>query len=130
MSPFLFTDYVYQWLESSLDYGIRESDFWEMTLAEVIRQVESQKRIMKVQAKEKATYYYILADLIGHSVARIHSASNQMPKISDVFPMLFDNEEVEEKLQEKRDEASALRFKQFAQSFNSKFNKEVGVKNE
>ena len=32
---------------------------------------------------------------------------------------------IEEKKQEKLDELSALRFKQFAAAFNSKFNKEV-----
>ena len=130
MSPFLFTDYVYQWLDNALDYGISESDFWEMTLAEIIRHIESRKRVMKVDAKEKATYYYVLADLIGRSVARIHSSSNQMPPIAEVFPSLFDSEEIEEKLQEKKDELSVLRFKQFTQSFNRRFNKEVGVNNE
>lgn len=101
-----------------------------MTLAEIVRFIESRKRVMKIDAKEKATFYYTLADLIGRSVARIHSSSNQMPKIADVFPSLFDSEEIEEKLQEKKDELSALRFKQFTQSFNRKFNKEVGDKNE
>lgn len=48
-----------------------------------------------------------------------------MPDISEVFPTLFDSEEAKQRKQEKKAELSALRFKQFAQSFNQKFNKEV-----
>lgn len=100
-----------------------------MTLAELNRYVESKKRIQKIQAQEKASFDYILADLIGRSVARIHSSSTTMPRLSDTYPSLFDSEIVEEKLQEKKDELSALRFKQFANSFNKKF-KEVSKENE
>ena len=37
---------------------------------------------------------------------------------------------LEEKQQEKKDELSVLRFKQFAQNFNKKFDKEEGKKSE
>lgn len=96
-----------------------------MTLAELNRLVESKKRIQKREAQEKASFDYILADLIGRSVARIHSSSATLPRLSDAYPALFDSEVVEERLQEKKDELSALRFKQFANSFNKKF-KEAG----
>jgi hypothetical protein len=68
---------------------------------------------------------YVLADLIGRSIARIHSSSAKLPSLAEAYPSLFDVEEVEDKIQEKKDELSALRIKQFAQSFNSRF-KEVG----
>ena len=92
-----------------------------MTLAELIRLVESKKRMQLLQAKEKATFDYVLADLIGRSVARLHSSANRFPTIAEVYPTLFTPEEVEEKIQVKKDELSALRFKQFAQSYNKKF---------
>ena len=104
-----------------MDYGLTEHEFWTMTLAEVIRAVDCKKRTLKREAQERASMDYILADLIGRSVARIHSSSNQLPHISQVYPSLFDSEEVEQKLQEKRDEASVARFKQFAESHNAKF---------
>ena len=100
-----------------------------MTLGEVVRAIESKKRIHRLEAQERATFDYALADLIGRSISRIHSSSNSMPQISEVYPSLFDSAEIEQKKQEKKDELSVLRFKQFAQSFNSKF-KEVGKKNE
>ena len=128
-SPFFFVDHVYKWLDNALDYGLTESDFWNMTIAELNRFVESKKRIQKREAQEKASYDYILADLIGRSVARIHSSAATYPRLSDAYPALFDSEVVEEKLQEKKDELSALRFKQFANSFNKKF-KEVSKVNE
>lgn len=91
-----------------------------MTLAEVIREIESYKRIEKRKAQEKASFDYILADLIGRSVSRIHSSSNHLPKLAEIYPSLFEAEEIEEQIQQKKDELSAIRFKQFAQAFNKK----------
>jgi hypothetical protein len=96
-----------------------------MTPGEVMRFLESKKRVQKIQAQEKASFDYILADLIGRSVARIHSSSAKMPSIAEAYPTLFDSDAIAEKLQEKKDELSILRFKQFTQSFNKKFDKEV-----
>ena len=92
-----------------------------MTLAELRRLIESKKRVQKEQAKEKASCDYILADLIGKSVARVFNSANTMPDISEVYPTLFDSKELEEKKQELRDELSAIRFRQFALSHNQKF---------
>lgn len=97
-----------------------------MTIAEIDRAIASRKRIMKVQAQEKASFDYILADLIGRSIGRIYSSSTTIPEIAAVYPSLFDSQEIEEKRAEKKAELSALRFKQFAQSFNKKFKKEEG----
>ena len=98
-----------------------EETFWNLTIAELVRAIESKKRQQKVEAQQQAVFDYILADTIGRSVARIHSASNRMPQLHEVYPSLFDSEEAEQKRQQKKDELSALRFKQFAMSFNSKF---------
>jgi hypothetical protein len=118
------------WLESALDYGITEATFWEMTLAELERAISSKKRIKKQQDQERAAFDYILADLIGRSVARIYSSSAKLPEITEVYTTLFDNQSFQEKKQEKLEELSALRFKQFAQAHNKKFNKEVGKEND
>lgn len=79
---------------------------------------------MEQEQKRQANFDYILADLIGHSVARIHSSRNKMPSIVEAYPSLYAEEE---RAQEEKDELSALRFKLFAQSYNQKFknNKEV-----
>lgn len=92
-----------------------------MTIAELIRLIESKKRIEKQKAQEKASFDYILADLIGRSISRIYNSSNKVPEISEVYPSLFDSKEIEEQKSIKKDELSALRFKQFADSFNKRF---------
>ena len=104
--------------------GISEHDFWGLTIAELTRLIDSKKRMSKARAQEKASFDYILADLIGRSVARIYNSSNTIPSIAEVYPSLFESKEIEERKAAKKDELSALRFKQFADSFNKRF-KEV-----
>lgn len=105
----------------ALDYGIIEERFWNMTIAEINREIESKKRQQRAEAKEKASFDYILADLIGRSIARIHSSANKFPSIAETYPSLFVAEEIEAQQQQKKDELSVLRFKQFAQAFNKRF---------
>lgn len=95
-----------------------------MSIAEIERAIASKKRVMKREAQEKASFDYILADLIGRSVGRIYSSSTTIPEIAAVYPSLFDNQEIEDQRAAKKAELSALRFKQFAESFNKKFKKE------
>lgn len=123
-SPKLFRDYIFNWLETALDFGITEFEFWEMTLAELERAIESKRRMKKIETQEKASFDYILADLIGRSVGRIYSSATKIPEISEVYPSLFDSKDIEEKEQEQKAELSVLRFKQFANSYNKKY-KEV-----
>lgn len=96
-----------------------------MTLAELERALDSKRRVEKIRAQERASYHYILADLIGRSVARTQSSANRMPEISAVYPSLFDSQEIEEKKAEQKAELSALRFKLFANAHNEKFKKEA-----
>lgn len=98
-----------------------------MTPAEVGRYVESRQRVMKREAKEQAARDWTLADLIGRSVARLYSKDAKMPEIWDAYPALFGEEKqaIEDAREKRRDELSAERFKQFAQSFSKRHNKEV-----
>ena len=116
---------MYKWLDNALDIGITEHDFWNMTLAELQRAFASKQRVAKQEAQQKATFDYILADLTGRSIGRIYSSSTTIPEIAAVYPTLFNNQEIEEQRAVKKAELSALRFKQFADSFNRKFKKEV-----
>ena len=118
---FFFTDYIYKTLETALDYGISELDFWTMTLAEVIRAIESKRRIREIEAQDRATFDWILGDLIGKSVARIYDSANTYPKIYEAYPSIFDAEKIQEAEHEQLMEMSAARFKAFASSFNENF---------
>lgn len=110
--------------------GIPEQDFWNLTLAELERALLSKKRQLLQQQQETASFHYILADLIGKSVSRIYHSANNLPTIQEVYPTLFNSKEIEEKRAEKQAELSALRFKQFAQSYNKNFKQEVAKKSE
>lgn len=102
-----------------------------MTIAELERAIASKRRQQERQHKEQATFDYILGDLIGRSVARIYNSSNDYPQIYEAYPTLFDNQTAIEKRQELETELSALRFRQFATSFNKHFiNKEGKTTNE
>ena len=92
-----------------------------MTLAELERMLESKSRVEKARAQERAINDYRLADLIGRSISRIYSSSAKLPELHEVYPTLFDSTEIEEQKQEKNTELSVLRFKQFAKSYNKKF---------
>lgn len=95
-----------------------------MTISEITRMAKSKQRTTITASKERAVFDYLLADLIGKSVSRIYSKSARMPELYEVYPSLFEQEDIEEKKQEQRDTLSALRFKQFAQSYNKRFKKE------
>lgn len=92
-----------------------------MTLAEVNRAAESKIRITKIEDKKKASFDYMLADLIGRSVSRIYSSAGKMPSLSEAYPSLFDKEEEQQTIQAKKAELTILRFKQFANSYNKRF---------
>lgn len=99
-----------------------------MTLAEVERAVESHQRIQMREARKRANFDYILADLIGRSVGRIYSSTTNMPDISAAYPQLFSNEEVEEQRAQRQAELSSIRFRLFAKAHNDKYNQEVANK--
>lgn len=120
-SPFLFSTHMNKWLENALDCGISEERFWSMTLAEITRHIESYNRRQEIQQKERATFDYILADLIGRSVARTQHSANKLPRIDEAYPSLFKTEDVEAQKQERQIELSALRFRRFALAHNEKF---------
>ena len=118
--PSLFTEsLMHEWLESALDVGLTEREYWDMTIAEINRAIESYTRQKKAEAREKAQFDYLLADLIGRSIARLYGSSNKYPLIVEAYPMLF--EEEKQKAEEQRDNISILRFKQFAQLHNQKY---------
>ena len=115
-------------LDNALDYGITEERFWDMTFAEIHRAVDSAIRVNKLEAQEKASYDYILAQLITKGVAQVLGDKSDYPTKEEVYPGIFDDviEKNKAKIEEQKMNLSALRFKQFAQSYNNNLkNKEV-----
>lgn len=108
-------------LNNALDIGISEHDFWEMTLAELNRLSDSKQRQQEIEAKKRATFDYIHAQLIGRAFAANMASEATFPPIEEVYPSLFlDQEKIQQK-HEQQQSLSALRFIQYAESFNRKF---------
>ena len=115
-------------LTNALDFNISELEFWDMTPGEVIRLIDSRARVRKIEAQERASYDYILANLIVKGVGMTLGSKGSYPTLEEAYPGLFDDlaESREKELQERRTNLSALRFRQFAQSYNRKYkDKEV-----
>ena len=96
-----------------------------MTIAELERALDSKRRVQKELAQERAVYDYTLADLVGRSIGRIYSSSATYPNIAEVYPTLFNTEDIQEQQSIKKAELSAMRFKQFAATFNKNYIKEA-----
>jgi hypothetical protein len=112
-------------LENALDMGISEQEFWNMTIGELERKADSCRRLDKHRLKEKATFDYTLAMLIGRAFGA--SEEHPFPGLYDVYPNLFadDIKRREEEESARQAQLSAIRFIQFAQSFNKKFAEEA-----
>ena len=99
-----------------------------MTIGEIGRRVESHNRKKIAEAKDKASYDYILASLITKGVSIVLGSKESFPSKEEVYPSVFADEiqATEEERQRKQDELSALRFKQFAKFYNKQLrDKEV-----
>ena len=112
---------IYQYLQPAINVGLSEFDFWEMTKAEIERYLEG----AVWREKQKAQHNYVLADLVGASVARIMSSDAKYPPIEEVYPSLFVKpEEVDVKKEDVNITDSVNRFLAFAKAHNAKIKKE------
>lgn len=109
--------------------GLTEYDFWNMTLAEFDRFVESKRRLKEQELQEKAYFDWTLGDLIGRSFARVYSAKATYPAIYEAYPAIYKKEVVEAKQMEERTKLSALRLQEFAEAFKKR-KEEVSKVNE
>ena len=98
-----------------------------MTPAEITRSIESKNRVRKIESQERASYDYILASLITKGVSIVLGSKESFPQIQEAYPKLFDDlQEIrEEAIQKKKIDLSVIRLKQFTQSWNNRFHKEV-----
>jgi hypothetical protein len=92
-----------------------------MSLNELTRHMASYKRRHENELKEKATFDYIMAELLGRSLARLQSNSARMPEIYEIYPTLFNSDEIREKQADFNMEKSIIRFKKFAVAHNLKY---------
>lgn len=90
-----------------------------MTLAEIVRAMESYDRKKKQELQFKAQFDYTLADLIGISVARMFDNNAKMPSIHQVYPSLFGK--TQEEIEQTQEEINVARFMAYASQHNKRF---------
>lgn len=85
-----------------------------------------------MESQERATYDYIQASLIIKGFSIVMGSKENYPTIGEAYPGIMDDIQKanDEKIQERKADLSVLRFKQFAQSYNKKYDKEVLNKRE
>ena len=95
--------------------GIREAEFWEMTVGEAVRACDAYND----RRRETAYFAYTNAMTVGLFVGSIFS-SKSPPTLHDIYPEFFE-EENEEAEQTAQDSKSVANFINFANAFNRNF---------
>lgn len=97
-----------------------EHQFWDMTINEIVNFLKAKRKEDEARLQERALMDYKLANLI---MLAFHDHKS-FPEFREFYSFLNfedDAEEKERKEQERRDELTAIRFRQFADSFNARF---------
>lgn len=103
-----------------MDIGLSEREFWRMTLAELMHYFQSRKRQIERDRKERATFDYIQARIIGAVFAATQDRRNKVPTLEEAYAELFDTPEERQRRADREAELFAARFIQFAQAHNER----------
>ena len=116
---------VNELLDTALIIGLSELDFWDMTIAEVSRAITAYNKRRHIEEQQHAAYDYKLASLLTSNISVLLTGKGSMPTLYEAYPDIFEDiiESQREEMEQKKKELSVLRFKQFAQSYNDRFNR-------
>ena len=105
--------------DDCLTAGVKEMDFWNMTVGEAVRALEA----FNERRKDRAYFAYTEAMAVGLFVASMFS-TKKPPALEDIYPELFpkDEEGVSQAEEEARIAKSEANFIKFANAFNRRFN--------
>lgn len=116
-----------------LELGLTESQFNNMTLAEVKRYIDTYEKKRTRELKEQAMIEYITCDLMATSIGRLLSKDVKYPTFIDAFSNLFTEEEIEQ-IEEERAKAkyeqTIARMKAMAQAHNERLDKQNQEENQ
>lgn len=110
-------------LQQCMSIGMREEDFYNSTLSQITRYVESHTEHQKNQLKEKAYFDYLLASLIRTVVDGLMDRRVKFPTLEKAYPFVAENDakEVDESWEM---EKQHLKLIEWANQMNSKFEKQ------
>lgn len=96
--------------DACLVAGVREADYWQMTVGEAMRELDAYGE----RRRDQAYFAYTNAMAVGLFVGSMFGG--HAPKIQEIYPELFKEDEEAEKAVQ--DEKSAANFINFANAFN------------
>lgn len=84
----------------AVEMGIPATEYWSMTLDEIITQVEANKNIQERERKERAMFDYVSQRLASFAF----NDPSKMPKFDEAYGFLNPKDEVEEMPEWKKDQ--------------------------
>ena len=112
-------------LDQSILLGLDEQQFWDMTVAEVVRWSKGVAYRKTQQSKEIASITHLLPRIISLSIGKMFDNKIEYPTIDQVFPELFESDPEEER--RKQIERSSAQIIQFANSHNLRLQERQNV---
>lgn len=86
--PSTFEEMSNNMVTQCLSMGLSRQEFYDSTLKEVIQFVDSYNNNKQLELEEKAFFDWMLANLIGSSVARLLSKNAKFPKLEEAYPFV------------------------------------------
>ena len=118
--PITFESQMNELLIQCMSIGMREEDFYNSTIKQITRYVESYNKQQENQLQEKAYFDYQLANLIGLSVARLLSKDAKFPTFEKAYP--FINKDAKAEVDEDWEmEVQHNKIREWAEQINKKF---------
>ena len=115
-----FESQINELLVQCMSIGLKESLFYDFTLAQVTRYIESYNKQKQQEMEEKAYFDYQLANLIGMSVARLLSKDAKYPTFEKAYP--FINKDTKTEVDEEWEmEVQHNKIREWAEQMNKKF---------
>lgn len=91
--PQTFEEMCNDMLIQCLAIGLSRQEFFNSTLKEVTQYVEAYNKQQQSKLEEQAYFDWMLANLIGSSVARLMSKDAKFPKLEEAYPFVKDNKQ-------------------------------------
>ena len=89
--PQTFEEMCNDMLVQCLAIGLSRQEFYNSTLKEVTQYVEAYKKQQQNKLEQQAYFDWMLANLIGNSVARLMSKDAKFPKLEEAYPFVKDS---------------------------------------
>ena len=89
--PQTFEEMCNDMLVQCLAIGLSRQEFYNSTLKEITQFVDAYKKQQQNKLEEQAYFDWMLANLIGSSVARLMSKDAKFPKLEEAYPFVKDS---------------------------------------